>query len=123
MPFGKNQTLERFVCYNLVTKPRDFSAVAISNFDVEGNARLYFCGIVLVTGRGVSISNYADIVINIYDNNAPDGRHLCPVDMLIPSANSPFAYGFEPPLFCESGHIYVEWATTGNGNYQIIYDI
>lgn len=118
------QEVARDVHFHLITKPRDFSAVAIGNFDAEGaTSNLFFAGIILVTGRGIIASNYADVVINIYDNNGPNGRHLCPVDMRISSANSPFSYDQSPPLYCESGYIYVQWLTTGNGNYQIVYDV
>lgn len=125
MPFyiSKGENIQRGVRYYLITKPRDFSAVTISGLDGEGRSQLVFAGIILVTGRGILAGNYADVVINIYDNNGPNGRHLCPVDMRISSANSPFSYDQSPPLYCESGYIYVEWLTTGNGNYQIIYDV
>ena len=113
----------RNVRFHLITKPRDFSTVAIGNFDDEGvTPLLFFAGIILVTGRGTE-GVYADVVINIYDNNGPNGRHLCPTDMRINSSNSPFSYDQTPPLYCESGYIYVEWVTEGNGNWQIVYDV
>ena len=124
MPFymSKGETIIREVVYHLITKPRDYSGVAISGLDGEGRSQLAFAGIILVTGRGTE-GVYADVVINIYDNNGPSGRHLCPTDMRINSANSPFSYDQSPPLYCESGYIYVEWLTEGNGNWQIIYDV
>ena len=112
MPFDWNETLNHYVRYHLKTKSRDYSAIAISN-----DSRLYFAGILLVTNLE------DDVTLNIYDNNGPSGARLCPKNMVIEASNSPFTYEEEPPILCESGHIYVDIGGATINGWQVTYDI